>query len=316
MTPVRLDLACELGREFVGTIRPDVPLSSLSSWKIGGNADWFALPRDEPSLHSLLTIVNREGLKCLIIGGGTNILFSDSGYRGVIIRLGRDFDAVKPDGTNLKAGAAATMKKLADTALKHGLSGVEPVAGIPGTAGGAAFVNAGAFGISFLDRIIHIDGIHLDGSPFTVKDIPSRYRSGISNRSGIITGMTVQLRGERSQTILESMNYFNNRRIQSQPLDEASAGCTFKNPEGEGAGRLIDSLGLKGLRAGGAEVSRKHANFIVNRDNATARDVLNLIRRIRREVSARYGILLDIEVAILDEFGAERIGTGDGSPEM
>jgi UDP-N-acetylmuramate dehydrogenase len=288
-------------------IHPDFPLSKLTSWRIGGKADWLIEPGDMPGLIHTVHVLQNEGIKWMVLGGGTNLLFCDAGYRGAVIRLGSGFESVTSSRNHISSGASLSLNKVIQFAHKKSLTGLEPLSGIPGSVGGSIYVNAGAHGINILDLVINIEGINSQGEIFEIKDPDSQYRSGVCNASQIITQVTMQLTPGHSKDIETRMNQYMDQRARTQPLGAASAGCTFKNPTGEGAGRLIDSLNLKGFRIGGAEISSKHANFIINRGDASAEDVVRLILHVQNEVKQRYGIQLKTEVGIFDESGVTRL---------
>lgn len=289
--------------EFHGSVHTDIPLARFTTWKIGGNTDWMIMPSNFDDLDILMTEIRRTRIPWFILGNGSNVLFSDKGFRGVVITLGTSFKRMSISGDTVRVGAGVTLNHLAQQTAATGLSGLEPLAGIPGTLGGAAAVNAGAFGSSLLDLCIEINGIDSLGVKRSFKNIFSSYRSRVFPDDFIITELQLKLTKDDPSRIHEHLSKYLERRRSTQPLAEASAGCTFKNPENQGTGRLIDELGLKGFQKGQAMISKKHANFIINTGNASSADVVELIDYVRKRVWERFNVKLELEVIILDEYG-------------
>ncbi len=292
-------------------ITHDVSLDKLTTWRIGGLADWLIEISDCSDMLCFLREASESGIPWLILGNGSNILFSDDGFRGAIVTLGSAFRNISVDRDHIRVGAGAQLSQLANQAAAAGLTGLEPLAGIPGTVGGAAFVNAGAFGCSLLQLCCEINGFDHYGQYKSFDDIHPVYRCGGFPAGTIITELQVSLTSGEPSRIHELMIKYLEQRRSTQPLSEASAGCTFRNPENTGAGRLIDGLGLKGFQIGRAMISTRHANFIINSGEATATDVIKIIRHVRREVRKVHGINLDLEVLVLDEQGCHLDPGGD-----
>lgn len=292
----------EIGSRFQGRLLFNVPLKTLTSWDVGGPADGVFLPDTEDSICECIRMMNHYDVPWFVLGSGTNILFSDRGFRGVVIILRKGFSTITRNGCEVIADAGASLHDLVNFCIQNGLSGVVELTGIPGSVGGAAFCNAGAFGIWFLDRVSAIDGIDEYGEKFSLSIITSSYRTGLHKTRKIYLRVTLNLEVGDAAALKKLASKIRTKRSNTQPLGEKSAGCTFKNPENTGAGRLIDMLRLKGFRMGGAVVSEKHANFIINSSNASALDIFNLMNHIRASVFEKYSVVLEPEVLILDEF--------------
>ncbi len=279
----RTDIIYNLAQVLNCEALKDEPMNKHTSFKIGGNADTYV---KVDSLSTLGTIIREcvdSDIDYLILGNGSNVLVSDEGYRGVIIRLDGEFRKISLiDETTVYCGAGASLATLCKFALNNGLSGLEFAWGIPGTVGGAVFMNAGAY----------------DGE--MKNDLQMGYRTSVyrSNKC-IITGVTLKLKKADPEAIRAKMDDFMNRRSTKQPLEFPSAGSVFKRPEGAYAGALIEQCGLKGKCHGGAQVSDKHAGFIINKDNATANDVKSLIREVQTKVFDETGYDLECELIIL-----------------
>ncbi len=288
---------------YTGILQKNVQLSGLTSWGVGGPADYVAIPQSEDELITLLHAIRHAGLPWIILGRGCNTLFSDNGFRGVIIRLGGEFLEISFKEEHIVVGAGMSLRQLAMEAVRYSLTGLEALSGIPGTCGAAAFMNAGAYGIQFWDLIETVSYLSASGYRQTLEPGTEGYRRSSLPEGCIITRIHLRLSRGRTDDILNDMLRYRERRQSAQPLNAASAGCTFKNPPGKSAGRLIDELGLKGLKMGDAEVSPKHANFIINLGAATAQNIRDVIREVRHQVKSHTGIGLDLEVRIFDEFG-------------
>ncbi len=283
----------EYGIEF----RRDVSMSQLTSIGIGGPADFLITPFTVEEISRTLRILASENIPVFIIGRGTNLLPADEGYRGALVKPSLTRCDPWKEG-NFFAGAALPLQEVIMKAMKNGLSGGEELFGIPGSVGGAVAMNAGAYGkwiSNILDEIVAFD---MTGEEIEVKlDDAFDYRKFKLRGKAVIAEceFTFKSLNEPSLLAKKAIEYETERK-KSQPLDERSAGCIFINPPGDHAGRLIEKAGLKGRRIGGAEVSDLHANFIVNKDNASARDVIKLIEIIRESVRKEFGIELETEI--------------------
>ena len=282
----------------------NVRLSALTSFRVGGPADVLVVAERAAGLAGLLELVKETGARAFVLGAGTNVLFDDAGFSGVVMKLGGGFGAVAEDPAGkgrVLAGASAQWADLVEFCVAHSLSGLQQTAGIPGSVGGALAGNAGAFGVAVGDRVVEVTGYDLEGRERKLKsdDVRFGYRRADFGRELVLTGTAVALAPGESGTLRTEVNGVLARRREKQPLEFPSAGSVFKNPQGGPAGRLIEEAGLKGRRIGGAQVSEKHANFIVNRGGATARDVTSLIELVREEVWKRFSVGLELEVKVV-----------------
>lgn len=284
-------------------VRVQEPLSRYTSLRIGGNADYFAIPSSPAALSAALQAAWEAGCPVTIMGGGTNLLVADAGVRGMVVRLGRELGAVAWDGPCVEAQAGASLPALARQALERSLSGLEFAAGIPGTLGGAIAMNAGAHDGDMARLVEKVEAVRLDGSRLSLDAAACqfRYRGSrfLTGEGLIVVSSRLRLAPGDPAAIREKMGYYLDRRRRTQPLGTKNAGSIFKNPPGDYAGRLIEEAGCKGWREGKAEVSPLHANFIVNTGGATAAEVFQLVQRVRRRVQERFGITLELEVGLL-----------------
>ena len=283
----------------------DQPMSKYTSFKIGGPADLLIKVHKKQALSELIKECTKSNVKFFILGNGSNILVSDLGIRGVVFKLCGDFNALElEDETKIKCGTGVSLAKLCSFALANSLSGLEFAWGIPGSTGGAVFMNAGAYGGEMKDVLVSCEHIDARGnfSVLTGNELDLGYRKSAYTSNGCVeTFLTVNLKKGDKQQIKSRMDELMRRRKDKQPLDMPSAGSIFKRPKGNFAGTLIQECGLKGEKVGGAMVSPKHGNFIVNCGNATCQDVLKLIHKIQKTVSEKKKILLECEVKIVGE---------------
>ena len=280
------------------------PLSELSTFKIGGPARYVVRPAGEAVLAELLLLLNAKNIPAMLLGRGSNVLFSDNGFNGAIVCFGQDFARIKlqEDGT-LFCQSGASLSQLCLFALEHELSGLEFAYGIPGTVGGAVYMNAGAYGGEMKDVLVFTRHMAPDGSvgQYSGEEMALTYRhSAYSDTSLAITGASFRLQPGNKAQIRAKMDDFLSRRKEKQPLEYPSAGSTFKRPSGAFASALIDECGLKGKRVGDAEVSEKHAGFIINAGNATCADVRELICQVQEEVLKKTGHKLACEIKIVE----------------
>jgi len=297
-------LIAELARAQVGRVKVQEPLAPYTTWKIGGPADVLIIPENREELAAAIGLLHRHGVPWQVLGRGSNTLVSDKGVRGAVVKLGDGFDEVRFEGDTVTAGASYSFIKLSVLAGKEGLTGLEFAGGIPGTVGGAVYMNAGAHG-SDVSRILQsADIVWEDGSEATLgrEEMRFSYRhSVLQERRGIVTRAVLRLSPGDRKEIAAAMASYKDRRRRTQPLQEKTAGSVFRNPPGDHAARLIEAAGLKGLRVGGAEVSPLHANFIVNLGDATAEDVLTLMGRVQHTIEELHGIRLVPEVLLMGE---------------
>lgn len=294
----------ELKEADVGRVTLAEPLALHTTWKIGGPADVWVEPKDVAALQRVLAIVSAHGVPWTVIGRGSNLLVRDGGIRGVVLKLDKGFDYMYVEGDRVRAGAAFSVIRLAVLAGKEGLTGLEFAGGIPGSVGGAVYMNAGAHGSDVSRVLKEATVLFPDGTVRTLtnRELAFRYRTSLlQQQPGIILEATFQLAAGDRREIARVMAEYKDRRRRTQPLKQPCAGSVFRNPPGDYAGRLIESAGLKGYRIGDAQISPIHANFIVNLGQATARDVLALIEHAQETVDKRFGVLLQPEVLIIGE---------------
>ena len=276
------------------------PLSKHTTLCIGGDADYFVEVETEEQLISLLKFINENNINFFVIGGGSNILFSDDGFKGIIIKLFGEFSKYEMFQNNIICGSAVSLAYLAQQTAEQGLSGLEYLSGIPGTVGGAVYGNAGVKDYSIstvIDKIAVVDYLG-NKRILTKKNINFEYRKS-DLKNNIITKIFFILKNADKNDILKTISQERERRKNSQPIGTKNAGCIFKNPKNNSAGRLIDSLKLKNYSVGGIQVSDVHANFFVNKNNGCAKDMINLIEFVKSEVYKKYNIKLETEIKII-----------------
>ena len=282
----------------------DAPMSEHTTFKIGGKADILIFPATIEEVANVLKLIYKNNIACTIIGNGSNVLVLDNGIRGVVIKFNGQFASIKSEDTKIIAAAGAKLKDVSNFAADNGLSGLEFAIGIPGSIGGAVFMNAGAYGGEMKSVVSKVTAVSKTGDikEFNINELDLGYRHSIFQTNGYaICEIELQLQNGNTDEIKNQMDDFTARRESKQPLDYPSAGSTFKRPEGHFAGTLIDKTGLKGLRVGDAMVSTKHAGFVVNAGHATAADVLSLIDEVKRRVYEAHGVMLSPEVRIIGE---------------
>ena len=281
----------------------NAPMREYTTLKLGGTADWLAFPRSAEEIAGLFEEAGRNGLPVTVIGHGSNLLVLDGGIRGLVIRIERNMCEIRREGTGLYAEAGAMLGAVAVAATRNGLSGLEFAAGIPGTVGGGVSMNAGAYGGEMAQVVSRVDAITPDGTAMSIpaSGMEFGYRtSAVAQRSLIVTGVAFALREGDPAEIQAKMNELNARRAEKQPLDQPSAGSTFKRPEGYYAAALIDQCGLKGYSVNGAQVSLKHAGFLINNGTSSA-DFLRLMQKVQKIVEERAGVHLEPEIRIIGE---------------
>lgn len=281
------------------------PMSRHTTFRVGGPADLFLAPRDEEAFLFALSAAKEAGVPVFILGLGSNLLVGDKGMRGLVLSTGEAFSSIRFEGGLLRAGSGVSLSDLAGAARAHSLAGFSFAEGIPGSFGGAIYMNAGAYG-GEMSRIVE-ETRYFDGE--SVKTLPREahafgYRDSFfsQNPHTVILCSSLALEPGDGETIGAEMADYHGRRERSQPLELPSAGSVFKRPEGFYTGKLIEECGLKGASVGGAQVSEKHAGFIVNRGGATADDILRLIGLVREKVKARFGVTLECEVRMVGDF--------------
>jgi len=294
--------------EFANRIERDTPLGRHTWYRLGGPARYLFRPRDAEDLASLLTRAKHEDIPVKVLGSGANVLISDDGFDGVVVRLDNDaFCTTTRRGTSLEVGAGVDLMPLARRCSEQGLSGLECLAGIPATVGGAVRMNAGGRFGEFGTVVREIEVLRTDGGVETWPHdrIGFRYRR-TDLGDGIVLSAQLELVEDDPDRVKRTFDDLLEYKERSQPLADRSAGCVFKNPVGQSAGALIDQAGLKGARYGKAQVSRRHANFIVAEHGATASDVLHLIDLIRERVRSVFGTELETEIEIWKPVRARR----------
>ncbi|MGB9792175.1 MAG: UDP-N-acetylmuramate dehydrogenase [Thermacetogeniaceae bacterium] len=297
-------LADELGQQIKGKVIALAPMRDYTTWAIGGPADLLCIPQTEEDVVAALKFAEAYALPITVIGNGSNLLVRDGGIRGLVIRIAGGLNSVHVEGTRIVAGAGMLLPSLSRIALRAGLSGLEFAADIPASLGGAVVMNAGAFGQCMGNVVVEVEAIGYDGSRriLSGSDLHFDYRtSSLKEQELIVLKAVLELIPEAPLAIAMKMKSNLSYRRRTQPLHMPSAGCVFRNPPGHFAAKLIELAGLKGARIGDAEVSLKHANFIVNRGNASARQVLALIELIRDQVRCRFGIDLVPEIRVVGE---------------
>ena len=275
----------------------DQPLKEHTSLRIGGPADYYVRARSEDDLLGAIKVAREHELPVFILGGGTNLLVSDDGIRGVVLHNG--WNETEVEGTVVTAASGTPLASVAAVAARNGIEGLEWMATVPGTVGGAVHGNAGAFGSDTADALVDATLVDLNGDVWTQDNAAFGYSYRTSSLQGTpVICVRARFRGRRGDraTAVAKIKEMANERIKKQPLAQPNTGSIFRNPPGDHAGRLIEAVGLKGARVGGAEVSQKHANFIVNTGDATASDVWELMQRCMTEVRHKFGVELVPEV--------------------
>lgn len=279
------------------------PMSRHTTFRVGGPAEMMFFPASAQELVQAMSLAREAGVEIHVVGNGSNLLVRDGGVKGLTIVLGEHFSRVRVEGTRLHAQAGVLLSRAAAVAQEAGLAGLEFASGIPGTLGGGCAMNAGAYGGQMSDVLVSAE-VLLDGEVKTLslEEMQMGYRTTRPLREGgIVLSATFQLHEDDKEEIHERMRDLNARRRDKQPLNMPSAGSTFKRPEGHFAGALIEGCGLKGCTIGGAQVSQKHAGFVVNTGSATAQDILDLIAHIQRVVKQETGVDLEPEVKMMGE---------------
>lgn len=286
-------------------VAKDVYMTGYTSFKIGGPADYLVTVSCNEELSSLIKYLKANEVPYMLLGNGSNILVSDKGYRGVMIRLGGAYKEIIAEGNRISAGAGATLMSLTKEALKENLSGLEFAYGIPGSVGGAVYMNAGAYGGEMKDVITSVEVLDEEGNVVTIeaKDMDFGYRTSICKKRDIIVlKANMELKPGSHDEIEAKMEEHMKARKDKQPYNMPSAGSTFKRPEGYFAGKLITDSGLSGYQVGQAQVSTKHNGFVVNLSGATAADVAKLIKDVKEKVYASQGVMLEEEVIYVGDF--------------
>lgn len=280
------------------------PMKKHTTFRVGGPADVLVQP-DETALAAILALCRQYHVSYSFIGNGSNLLVGDKGIRGVVIEMTDPMGNIEVDGTKITAQAGAMLSKIANTAASNGLGGMEFAAGIPGSVGGAVVMNAGAYGGEMKDIIEKVYVLDENGAQLELDrdalDLGYRH-SCIPEKKYIVTKVVLELVPRNEVEIRSEMKELNEKRAEKQPLQYPSAGSTFKRPEGYFAGKLIMDAGLRGYQVGGAQVSEKHCGFVINKGDATAADICQLMRDVSDKVQAQFGVVLEPEVKMIGEF--------------
>lgn len=284
-------------------VKIDEKLSQYVNFKVGGPADILVTPRNKEQIIKTVSICKENSIPFYVIGNGSNLLVKDGGFRGVVMSLTK-VNNITVDGEKIEAECGAMLKQVSDKAVENSLTGFEFACGIPGTVGGAVFMNAGAYNGEMSQIIESADVIDENGEIITLtnKELELGYRSSIVMKKGyVVLSATFKLEKGTIKSIKDLVADLTGKRESKQPLEYPSAGSTFKRPEGYFAGKLIQDAGLKGFSIGGAAVSEKHSGFVINKGGATAKDILDLIHHIQDEVKKQFGVELHTEVRIIGE---------------
>lgn len=283
----------------------DEPMSKHTTFRVGGPADYFIEAKSAEEIENIILLCKERQVPYYILGNGSNLLVGDKGYRGVIIQIYRSMNDVTIDGDVITAQAGALLSRVANEALAAELAGFEFAAGIPGTLGGAVVMNAGAYGGEMKDVLIEVTALTGDGNVVTIpkEDLELGYRTSVVAKKGyIVLEAKIQLQKGDATQIKARMDELKEQRVTKQPLEFASAGSTFKRPEGYFAGKLIQDADLRGFRVGDAQVSEKHCGFVINRGNATAAEIVELMTQVADKVEEKFHVRLEAEVKRLGEF--------------
>lgn len=286
-------------------MKKDKALSQYTTFRIGGPADYIAEPQNASQITELIRLCKRYDMPFFILGNGSNLLVSDKGYRGLIIHILEGMNRIIIEDNRITAQAGAQLGRVAFEAKEHSLSGLEFASGIPGTIGGAIYMNAGAYGGEMKQVVSSVRAMDMDGNIYDIpcSEMHFAYRHSLIEEKKLIVLETVLLlKKDRKEAIEAEMLRLAEARRLKQPLEYPSAGSVFKRPEGYFAGKLIMDAGLRGETVGDAQVSEKHCGFLINRGHATAEDVMQLISHIQKEVHRQYGVRLETEVKTLGEF--------------
>lgn len=286
----------------------DEPMKKHTTFRLGGPADYFLSPSDVNQIPEIIHICRKEGIPWFVLGNGSNLLVSDQGYRGVVIQIYKNMNQITVEGTRIYAQAGALLSAVSKKAMEAGLTGMEFASGIPGTLGGAAVMNAGAYGGEMKDILVSVTVLTDEGEQKVLKaeELSLGYRTSIIKERGyIVLDVVLQLQAGDQDAIRNRMEELKVQRVTKQPLEYPSAGSTFKRPEGYFAGKLVQDAGLRGYRVGGAQVSEKHCGFVINTGDATASDVVRLIRNVQDIVWNKFEVRMEPEVKFLGDFTNE-----------
>lgn len=299
----------EIGKKLlsilkVEQVKKDEPMKIHTTFRVGGPASYFVTPETEEEVAKVIEVCTQENVPYYIVGNGSNLLVGDKGFRGAIIQLFKSMGTFQVEGNQITAQAGCSLAQIANAALDAALTGFEFAAGIPGTLGGAVVMNAGAYGGEMKDVLTSVRVMTEEGE---IMELPAEelglgYRTSIiPEKRYIVLGAVISLTEGKKEEIKAQMDDLRQKRVSKQPLEYPSAGSTFKRPEGYFAGKLIEDAGLRGFQVGGAQVSEKHCGFVINRDHATAADIMELMRQVQIRVKENSGVDLEPEVKRLGD---------------
>ena len=293
--------------DIVGSdnVHVDEEMKKHTTFRIGGPADFYVLPHSKDEIGRVVQVCKNTGEPFYVLGNGSNLLVGDKGYRGVIIQIFKNYSDIIIEGTQITAKSGALLSKVAKKALDAGLTGFEFASGIPGTIGGAVVMNAGAYGGEMKDVILSATVMTQEGSiqKLSNQELQLGYRTSlVARQNDIVLEVSLELKKGDPDQIRSLMEELKNKRVTKQPLEYPSAGSTFKRPEGYFAGKLIMDAGLRGFSVGDAQVSEKHCGFVINKGNASARDIVALMDEVTGRVKEQFGVTLEPEVKRLGEF--------------
>lgn len=286
-------------------IYTDEPMKKHTTFRVGGNADFFVIPKTIDEVKQTVMLCVEQDMPYYILGNGSNLLVGDKGYRGVVIQIYKEMNNIFVDGHRMRVQAGALLSKIGSVALEAGLTGFEFAAGIPGTMGGAVVMNAGAYGGEMKDVLEEVTVLTKEGEVLTLskEQLDMGYRTSVvAKKDYIVLKATIALELGDRDAIKARMDELKVQRTTKQPLEFPSAGSTFKRPEGYFAGKLIQDAGLRGFQVGGAQVSEKHCGFVINKGDATAADIVELMKQVSERVKEKFGVELEPEVKRLGEF--------------
>ena len=286
-------------------IYTDEPMKKHTTFRVGGNADFFVIPKTVEEVKQTIMLCVEQDMPYYILGNGSNLLVGDKGYRGVVIQIYKEMNNIFVDGQKIKVQAGALLSKIGSVALEAGLTGFEFAAGIPGTMGGAVVMNAGAYGGEMKDVLEEVTVLTKEGEVLILskEQLDMGYRTSVvAKMDYIVLKATIALELGDRDAIKARMDELKVQRTTKQPLEFPSAGSTFKRPEGYFAGKLIQDAGLRGFKVGGAQVSEKHCGFVINKGDATAADIVELMKQVSERVKEKFGVELEPEVKRLGEF--------------
>lgn len=302
--PARVDRLARVLGGLCRDVRCGEPLRRHTTFRIGGPADVLVVPRTADELHAVVTWLYASAEPFVVLGRGSNVLVSDRGVRGAVVKVGGGLDRVRWDGPRVVAEAGSALPRLSFRAARRGLSGVEFAAGIPGSVGGGVVMNAGAHGHSLQEvvRAVRVVGPWGEAT-WPAEALEFGYRtSRLQRTSAVVVEVELELSPAPVEEVLERTQRWLQQRGATQPVRLPSSGCIFRNPPGDAAGRLVELSGAKGMREGGVEVSTLHANYMVNTGGGRAEDVLRLVERVRERVRRTFGVELELEVQLVGEF--------------